>query len=518
MAPTKKTKAIWEYGDFQTPDDLAMQVAALLQELGINPASVVEPTCGKGSLLISAIKAYPHAKRYIGVDINANHLRKLQDRIIDEKLNAFVDIMHGNFFEMDWAEVVSNLPQPILVIGNPPWVTSAELSLLQSANLPEKSNFQGRNGLEAVTGKGNFDISEWILLQNLAWLDGKEGAIAMLCKSAVARKILLQARQKNLGVKSASIFKIDAKSHFGASVDACLLVIRLGETSTPWTCVVFDGVTNRRAVTELGFQDGSLLSDIAEYRKFRQLAGGDEFYTWRSGIKHDAAKLMELVREEDYVVNGYGDSLSLEDDFLYPLLKSSDIGNGRATGRRKYMLVTQRYIGEDTNKIRVTAPETWDYLQRNKEVFARRRSSIYRNRPEFSVFGVGDYTFSPWKVAISGFYKRLHFVLVSPIAGKPVVFDDTVYFLPCASEEEARFILDLLESEAVRRFLDSMIFWEDKRPITIEILKRVNLQSVARLLDRESDYLEMVGQKGVPCYSAEVTQLRLLEGHRPYDG
>lgn len=518
MASTKKTKEIWEYGDFQTPDDLAIQVAAVLQRLGINPASVIEPTCGKGSLFMSAIKAYPHAKKYIGVDINANHLRKLQNRITDEEIDAVVDVLHGDFFEMDWTKILSNLPQPILVIGNPPWVTSSQLSLLQSANLPEKSNFQGRSGLEALTGKSNFDISEWILLQNLAWLDGKNGAIAMLCKTAVARKILAQAWQKNLSIESASMFKIDAKSHFGAAVDACLLVMELGRSATTWTCSVFESVTSKQAVTELGFQDSIILSNMETYQNLRHLRSEDTFYTWRSGVKHDSSKLMELVREGNYFVNGHGDTLSLEDEFVYPLLKSSDIGNGRTVGRKKYMLVTQKYIGEDTNKIKTVAPKTWDYLQSNKESFAKRGSSIYRNRPDFSVFGVGDYTFSPWKVAISGFYKRLNFVLVPPIENKPVVFDDTVYFLPCSSDEEARFMLNLLESDAAKSFLDSMIFWEDKRPITVDVLKRLNLQLVARLLNKDSEYLEMVEQKGMPNYSSEGTQLRLLEKRRRYNG
>lgn len=517
MASTKKTKEIWEYGDFQIPNVLAMQVAVVLQRLGINPASIIEPTCGKGSLLISAIKAFPYAEKHIGVDINPNHLKELHNRIIDEELDVDVDILHGNFFDVDWGKIISNVPQPILIIGNPPWVTSSQLSVLQSFNLPEKSNFHGRNGFEALTGKSNFDISEWILLQNLAWLDGKDGAIAMLCKTAIARKILAQAWRRNLNIETASMFKIDAKMHFGASVDACLLVIKLGQKSVSWTCSVFDSITSRQEATKLGFQDDVILSNIGVYQNFRHLKGEDTFYTWRSGIKHDSSKLMELVRKESHFVNGYGDTIELEEDFVYPLLKSSDIGNDRTTGRQKYMLVPQRYIGEDTNRIKTVAPKIWKYLQSNKEIFAKRGSSIYKNRPDFSIFGVGDYSFSPWKVAISGFYKRLTFTLVSPMEDKPVVFDDTVYFLPCLSEAEARFILDLLKSDAAKSFLNSTIFWEDKRPITIDVLKRLNLQSVACFLSKENEYFEMVKQKGTPHYSTQVTQLRLLEKRRHYN-
>jgi hypothetical protein len=513
----KKTKEVWEYGDFQTPDELAIQIVTALQQLGINPASIIEPTCGRGSLLIGAIKVYPRAQKFIGADINNTYLDKLRQRIVAEELEVEVDLLHTDFFDTSWNEVLSTLPQPLLIIGNPPWVTSAALSVLQSANLPEKSNFHGRNGLEALTGKSNFDISEWMLLQKLAWLQGKSGTIAMLCKTSVARKVLVYAWQQNIKVSSAQIFKIDARTYFDASVDACLLVMQFGENTPSWDCKVFNSLTDKTPTMIWGYKDDIILSDVTSYQALSHLAGGDKFYTWRSGIKHDCAKVMELVREGAHFINGNGLVISIEDDFIYPLLKSSDIGNNRINDRRKYLLVTQKYIAEDTGKIRAIAPKTWEYLQENKEALARRGSSIYKNRPDFSIFGVGDYTFSPWKIAISGFYKRLNFVIVPPIDGKPVVFDDTIYFLACSSEQEAHFISNVLNSDISKRFLNSMIFWEDKRPITIEVLKRLNLQSLARSLGKESEYLELTRQKGVPSYSLQAVQLQLLEKRKPYN-
>jgi hypothetical protein len=517
MTSIRKTKETWEFGDFQTPDELAMQVADLLQQLGINPASVIEPTCGKGSLLISAIKAYPHAERYIGTDINAVHLKRLRERIITEGLDVDVDILHSDFFDTDWNKLLLATPQPILIIGNPPWVTSSQLSMLQSSNLPEKSNFHGRNGLEALTGKSNFDISEWMLLQKLAWLQDKDGAIAVLCKTAVARKVLVYAWQKKIKISSTKIFKIDAKNHFDASVDACLLVVQFGRNTPSQGCSVFNNFTDKSPTMTLGYLDNLVLSNATAYQNLRHLSGEDKFYTWRSGIKHDCSKIMELVQEGDCFINGNGIFVLLESDFVYPLLKSSDIGNNRINGRQKHMLVTQRYIGEDTSKIKIIAPKTWDYLQSNRDTFAKRGSSIYKNRPDFSVFGVGDYTFAPWKVATSGFYKRLNFVVVPPIYEKPVVFDDTIYFLSCSSQQEAFFVSNLLNSNLAKDFLNSMIFWEDKRPITIEILKRLNLQSLAQSLDSESEYLEIVKQKGIPNYSEQATQLRLFERRKRYN-
>ena len=85
----------------------------------------------------------------------------------------------------------------------------------------------------------------------------------------------------------------------------------------------------------------------------------------------------------------------------------------------------------------------------------------------------GAYSFAPWKVAISGLYKKLAFACVGPVDGRPVVFDDTVSFLPFQTEAEARAWLAiwLNSSDLAQTFLGSMIFWTDKRPITAAVLR-----------------------------------------------
>jgi hypothetical protein len=149
------------------------------------------------------------------------------------------------------------------------------------------------------------------------------------------------------------------------------------------------------------------------------------------------------------------------------------------------MLVTQKVIGESTSTIKTNAPKTWAYLNKYRNYFDKRKSSIYKGRPPYSIFGVGDYSFAPWKVAISGLYKRLDFVVVGPHEGRPTVLDDTCYFLPCDSKEVAEFIAALLNSEIAQHFLHSFIFWDAKRPITAKILNKLNLYALARELGHD---------------------------------
>jgi hypothetical protein len=482
----RKTKTVTEFGDFQTPPALALAATRVLCRLGIKPRSILEPTCGRGAFIAAAVASFPDAESVIGIDINRGYLAS------DMAANRHnVELRHGNFFTVDWATVVTNVGDPWLIIGNPPWVTNSNLGVIESDNLPAKSNFHGRQGIEAITGKSNFDISEWMILRYLDWLKGKVGAIAVLCKTAVARKILLHVWKKGGSLRSARIYEIDALEHFKAAVDACFFVLEIDSKAQTLSCDIFDTLEANTCSRTIGFLDGQIISDVTAFNKYRNLLGPEDRYVWRSGIKHDCSKVMELTNTtSERYQNGLGETVSLEDVILFPMLKSSDIGNGRIHCRR-VMVVTQQRVGDDTSYIRIKAPETWNYLKRHAALLHKRASAIYKNKPPFSVFGVGPYSFAPWKIAVSGFYKKLCFVKVGPVRGRPVVFDDTIYFLPCWSEEEACFIEALLCSEPAQGFLHSMIHWDEKRPITVEILSRLSIRKLAAMLGREQDYAHL---------------------------
>jgi len=349
---------------------------------------------------------------------------------------------------------------------------------LGSRNLPAKSNFQHRSGFDAITGKANFDISEWMLIRLLEVMDGRAGALAMLCKSAVARKVLYHGWANGIALERSAIYGIDAAMHFGAAVDAVLLVMHFGPSAHSTQARVYQHLADGTPKAVIGYEDGLLLADIPAYRRWRHLCG-EAFPRWRSGVKHDCSRVMELKAEGTRYRNGLGEVIDLEPDYVYPMLKSSDLAGRRVADTARRMLVTQRSVGQSTHEIARTAPKTWSYLTSHADLLNRRGSSIYRDRPPFSVFGVGDYTFMPWKVAISGFYKELAFVLVGPSGGKPVVLDDTCYFLPCETREAADLLLSLLNTEAARQFLNAFVFWDAKRPITADLLRKLALRKVA---------------------------------------
>jgi methylase of polypeptide subunit release factors len=492
----KKSISKWQFGDFQTPQNLARKIVKTLKlHHQIKPQLIIEPTCGKGTFIHAALNEFKDS-RIVGIDINQQYIEEAKASISQNPNSKTVTLKVADFFSTNWTNIISNESGYILILGNPPWVTSSQLSILNSENIPSKSNFQNRRGIESITGSANFDISEWMLLQYIKWLSDKEGTIAVLCKYSVARKVLRQVDSISSKKFSSSIYLVDAKANFGASVEACLFVLSTNTSNTD--CKVYQSLDSYTISNKIGERDGLVLSNIVTYEKWKHLKGQDPNYLWRSGIKHDCARVMELERvSASLLLNGLGEKYDLEETYLYPLLKSSDIGNQRTQKYRKLILVPQKAVGEDTSIIQVLAPQTWQYLLDHDELLAKRKSSIYKNKPPYSIFGIGNYTFKNCKIAISGLYKKLNFCVVSPLDNKAVVFDDTVNFLSFDTEEEAKFIFSLITSKPALELLESMIFWDEKRPITIEILKRLSLEAVAQELGVLAEY----------SYWTEVSQL-----------
>lgn len=458
-----------EFGDFQTPDELAIQVCERLAGMGINPEAVIEPTCGVGAFVIAACKAFPKARDIYCFEVNQGYLATLKDRIAGGADANRVHPKNADFFTTDWQEVLGTIQGTILVVGNFPWVTSSVQGSIGGTNMPQKSNFQGHEGFDAISGKANFDISEWMLLEVLRWFKGRKGDVAMLVKTSVARKVLAHAERQACYVEHACIVGIDAKKSFGAAVEACLLVIRLSadSSSSSHDYTVFKNMEDTVG-KQVGHRNGLTVGDLEAYEACAFLVGKSP-QKWRSGVKHDASAVMEFTRTNGVLKNGLGEIVDLEMDFLFPLLKGSDIGSDKPW-REKFVLITQRSVGESTAVIEATAPKTWTYLTSHAEQLDSRGSTIYAKNPRFSIFGIGDYAFRPWRIAICGLYKVLRFRLVEPIENRPVMFDDTVYYLSFGSEQEARATLEILNSEPCLRLLASLIFWDEKRPIKTGIL------------------------------------------------
>lgn len=478
-----------EYGDFQTNKNLSDNICSLLKIFTINPEIILEPTCGKGNFIISSLHTFDNVKYIYGIEIYKPYVWETKFAILDFFLNndksnpPEINIYHHNFFDFNFNAIINkHKKQQILVIGNPPWVTNSKLSSLGSDNLPIKSNFKNHNGFDAITGKGNFDIGEYISIKLISIFSKLNGHFAFLVKNSVVKNILTEQNKTKYRISNIKQYNIDAKKEFDVSVNACLFLCTFNKN---FDTIIneYDFYTNK-LINNYGWVDNKFVANVALYLKSKDIDGKFPF-VWRQGLKHDASKVMELEKINGYYINNKNEVIELEDNLIFGLLKSSDLKGNIINRPRKYIIVTQTKIGQDTNYIKERYPKTYNYLFKNIEYFAKRKSTVYKGKPDFSIFGIGDYSFKPYKVAISGMYKTTIFSLVELNDNKPIMLDDTCYFIGFDTLIDAEITRFLLNKDITQDFIQAIAFKDAKRMITKDLLMRIDLKEIIKRTDFE---------------------------------
>lgn len=485
-----------EYGDFQTNEELANKVTLHLGSETIMPKVVIEPTCGKGNFIIASLKNFKSISAIFGVEIYKPYVWETKFNIINfhlenpENNKPEISISHCNVFDYDFKKIANQFSlEEILVIGNPPWVTNSMLGSLNSTNLPKKNNFKKHSGLDAMTGKGNFDIAEFITMSLIETFQNNKGNIMLLVKNSVVKNIVFDQHKRNFKIGTIQKHCIDCKKEFNVSVEASLLYCKLNSIPE-FNCKEFNFYANENYIQNFGWLENKFVSNIDTYNNTKEIDGVSPF-VWRQGLKHDCSNIMELDKVNGHYINGLKEEIKLESDLIYGILKSSDLKNVVINQTRKYTIVTQKKVGQDTKYIKSEFPKTYSYLIEHLSNFDARKSSIYNNKPLFSIFGIGDYSFKPYKVAISGLYKTFHFTLVLPQNEKPVMLDDTCYLLGFDKIEFALYSLILLNSKTAMQFLKSITFSDAKRTFTKDVLMRINLLELAENIAIDELKLEL---------------------------
>ncbi|MDR0394972.1 MAG: SAM-dependent methyltransferase [Tannerella sp.] len=476
-----------EYGDFQTNCDLANKTTLYLKDKELSPQVIIEPTCGKGNFIVASLRNFNQIEAVFGIEIYKPYVWECKFNIVDFFLDnpntqrPDILIYHFNVFDFDFDKIQKEYSdKKLLIIGNPPWVTNSQLGSMNSNNLPRKINFKKHNGIDAITGKGNFDIAEYITEMLIKVFQETTGNIALLVKNSVIKNIVYEQRRNKHKISNLEKYGIDSKKEFNVSVESSLFFLNLNSKPT-FDCKEFSFYKNDMLIKQFGWFTNKFVSNIDNYTNIEQFDGKSPF-VWRQGIKHDCTKVMELDKLNGHFINKLNEEVKLENELIYGFLKSSDLKNTIAPDARKFTIVTQTKIGQDTSYIKNNYPKTYDYLITHKSFFDSRKSSIYNNKPLFSIFGVGDYSFMPYKVAISGLYKTFHFTLILPQENKPVMLDDTCYFLGFDTIEFAVYTLILLNYPKTIRLLESITFSDAKRTFTKETLMRVDLFSLSQCI------------------------------------
>jgi hypothetical protein len=159
---------------------------------------------------------------------------------------------------------------------------------------------------------------------------------------------------------------------------------------------------------------------------------------------------------------------AVEPDLLYPLLRGRDVQRWKAEPSACILMVQdpEKRRGYSEEWLQEKYPRTYGYLKRFEEVLRKRaafkryftrkdkNNRIVETGPFYSMFNVGPYTLAPWKVVWTRIAKIEAAVVGSHLMpylnqsnqSKPIVPQETITLVECASEDEAHYICALVNS------------------------------------------------------------------------
>ncbi|WP_405293040.1 hypothetical protein [Methanobrevibacter sp.] len=439
-----------KFGDYQTPLFFTDKICEYLKNnLKITPDIIIEPTCGTGNFLKSSSKFFPEKPLY-GIEIDSSKLDQV-DTTIPNLILKNEDIITFKFDNI-------NKNNSFLIIGNPSWITEDNISKINS-----KSNFD-------IAKNNHFDITESIISKMINIFKNTQSTIAFICQTNTSRNVFIKMIKTNVPYSFIKQINFDSLEIFNINADTCLFILQFGgKPLTNKTCDVSNFSNPEKVLYAFGFISDKFYSNVDN---IHQIEGKCQM-EWRQGVKHDCAKIMELSYKDNKLTNKNNEEVIIENTLVYPLLKSGDLKKPIIKDSSKYVIITQKKIKQDTTYIKKEAPKTWNYLNRNKEHFDKRKSVIYKNTPQFSIYGIGDYSFKKYKVAISGFCKNPVFSLV--YSEKTFMLDDGCYYLSFNDYDYAYITMLILNSKLVKKFLENIAFLDAKRPYAKNTLKRIDI-------------------------------------------
>lgn len=152
--------------------------------------------------------------------------------------------------------------------------------------------------------------------------------------------------------------------------------------------------------------------------------------------------------------------VAIEDFFVFPLIKTQHLKKWKLQGYI-YTLQMQdpmKRIGYDEQWVKINFPKTYRYLKSLEDVIRKRSSGVVRQLmekgPFYSMYAVGEYTFSPYKVVWNQMGSELNACVISSVndeflGEKMILPEHVLAFVPTDNENEAHFICALLNSRIV---------------------------------------------------------------------
>lgn len=408
-----------------------------------------------------------------------------------------------------WARILKNAFMPLFlepfdyVVGNPPWINWESLPdgyRTQTARLWRDYGLFVHSGMDAILGKGKKDISTLMTYVVIDRFLKSGGRLAFLITQAAFKTSGAAQGFRRFVLPDGTplgVLHVDDLSELqpfeGASTKTSILVLEKGApTNYPVPYIVWRKTACGRS---LGF-DSSLPEVEAMTSRLEYLAQpvsrADKTSSWLTTSPALVTAVQKVLGRSDYEahlgVNSGGanavywldviadrangallvrnivegakrkvDSVTVqvEQDLVFPLLRSRDIARWRSIPSAHILMVQDPYArqGYEEDHMQREHPKAFAYLKRFEEMLKTR--SAYRRYftkkvrdrrvetgPFYSMFDVGVYTFAPYKVV----WARIGSDLRASVVPKEVIPQETITLVGVRDEGEAHYICGCVNS------------------------------------------------------------------------
>lgn len=396
------------------------------------------------------------------------------------------------------------------IVGNPPWVNWENLPenyRRETKPLWFIYNLFPHRGMDTILGKGKKDISMIMTYVSLDKYLKKNGKLGFLITQSVFktagagqgfRKFELPDKTPICVLHVDDMVKL--KTFEGASNRTSLIILQKGKpTKYPIKSYLYWKKTVKRKSIP---QDATLeeVLKITETKRFiaEPVNVNDLTSPWLTGRPKALKAIRKILGKSDYIaregvnsggtnavfwvnkINKRPDGLvvisnitegakvkvnsvqtTIEPDLLYPLLRGRDVKRWKAEPSA-YIIMTQdpnKRRGLDETVMKNKYPKTYLYLKNFETVLRNRRahkkyfikkerktSRIIETGPFYSMFDVGNYTFTPYYKVVWTRLSSIEAAIVHRHNMKIVIPQETLTFVDLDNEKEAYYLCAMINS------------------------------------------------------------------------
>lgn len=513
-----------QLGEYYTPRGVAELSVAELNVGDYETDTFLDPGCGSGIFLATCIDAKREALEddlspealvdaitdtVYGVDLNPvavksaklSYLLSLlpileEDGVDRLELPVFLtdSLRLTRDDEIQFGDEMLDLSVDHLV-GNPPWITWGNLSGQVRDAWREKYVKQldllPHHGVESRLGHANDDISVpfiWVCVHHYL---AEEGDASFVLKRDImkgpAGRLLRTQRVNSRPVAVRHIHDFNRLRPFGDDVGVHSAIYTLDADKEAEFPIATDSwkkasgkpsfsTSERMRETlkheETGMipvdEDDSSSSWVREDAENRAL--GECEHDIRHGVKDDATDVYSIDRSQ------LGE---LEPEFIYPYIKSKHVVKYGLFGHELHLVPIKKANEDNETEMQNNYPQTYKYLESHRQALEDRSSTWLDKGTFYNVFGLGEYTWSDYKVVWCRLGFKPHFTVVSTVddedlGEKMVVPGDHFMFISTDDEYEAHFLCGLLNSSIYQKSIKG-IASEGKSSLSKTVISKLEL-------------------------------------------